>query len=132
DVIYAALQEAAKHFTQALLACIKKQSSVEDRNIEGILFCVRRLPEDTALQLVADPTFAPLINPEVFLSAEGLVMMQEATEACLFGKTELLPFLDEIAETITRITLSLLTTQNKIARSDDELRAYIKRRFIPG
>lgn len=132
EVIYAALQEAAKSFAQQLLHCISLQKTVEDRITEGLIFCIRTLPTDTYLQLIADPNFASLINPEVFLSPVGLAMMRECAEACLFGSPELLPYLNEISETITRIALSLLTTENKMPRSDDELRAYIKRRFIPG
>lgn len=132
EVIYAALEESAQRFAEQLLAHIRTFHSVEDRMLEGIMFCLNTLPDDPCLQLVADPAFSPWVNPEVFHSTVGLNMMQQCTEACLYGDPALLPFIDEIAETITRIVLSMLPGTGMTSRNPQQLRDYLRRRFLPG
>ncbi len=132
EVIYAALQQAGDRFANALLAHIQRFDNVEQRILEGMIFCIVTLPSDPALWLVGDPSFSPWINAEAFQSTTGLSIMRDCTEACLFGNPTLLPYRDEIAETITRIVLSMVMTQHSLPRDEPALRDYLRRRFLPG
>lgn len=133
DLILVALIEAAARFSENLVSHVKAFPTPEERVLEAMMYCLTTIPKEPYLQFITDPTFSPLLNPEVFNSDMCVGLITNCARECLGDEPQIsADSVAEIGETMTRIVLSLITIEGAGKRSEHELREYIRRRFLPG
>lgn len=134
-IIEAVLVRELETFLRDLNSYAGKQSTVEDKFIEGFVFVLNTLREHTLLQrLLATEPEAVL----PFLTTEGSNTMQTASAFLARQLSSELPHDDrtqlellEIAEVTVRICLSfLLTPSQHIALGDDDAARSFARRYL--
>ena len=131
-VVLAALLESSRQFAERLLVHTQQFHGAPDRLTEALLFCLQALPGEPYLQLLADPELSPLFNQEMFSSELCSGVITHVARDILSDTPELLEDAQEIGEIMTRILMSLLLIQGPLQRGPEELRALIKKRFLPG
>ena len=131
DVIFVALIESAEVFSENLMAHVKTFDTPEEKILEGIMYCLTQLPDEPYLQLITDKQLSPLLNPDVFNSDMCIGLINDIARFCVEGDPDLEKYAEEIGESMTRIVLSLLSIEGPYERTNEELRAYITRRFLP-
>jgi len=131
-VVLAALLESSRQFAERLLAHTRQFHGAPDRLTEALLFCLLELPQEPYLQLLGDPDLSPLFNQELFSSELCLGVITHVARDILEDTPALLAEAQEIAEVMTRIMMSLLLIQGPAPRGPEELRALIRKRFLPG
>ena len=132
DIIFAALIDSAATFSGNLINCINAYDGPAERILEAIMYSLTQLPNEPYLQLITDEKFSPLINPEVFNSEMCVGIISNCAYECVKGDPELKEQAEEIGESMTRILLSLLSIPGPRARSEEEMRNYIRRRYVYG
>ena len=127
DLVLAALEREAVRFGDRLVRTVGRTSSVGDAVVEGIVFAVR--------EVGSDPGLGPLFGRGQGRSTASIpgawdVLFRQA-------RSVLAPLLDgidlpvdEVVEWVLRTVLSLLTVEVPVERTEDELRAHL-RRFLP-
>jgi AcrR family transcriptional regulator len=129
-VIIAALVEAAGEFSKKLIAHIEKFKTPGDRAVEAMMFTLNQLPNEPYLQLITDPKLAPLFNSKMFYSELCLGTITKTASYCVKDVPELVEQSSEIGEVMTRFFLSLILI--KSPKNDEEMRAFLRRRLLPG
>ncbi len=133
DLILIALIEATARYSINLVNHIRQFATPSERILEAMMYCITQIPKEPYLQFITDTTFSPLLNPEVFNSDMCVGLISNCAKVCLEDASEeLRASADEIGEAMTRVVLSLITIEGPHKRSEDEIRAYIAKRFIPG
>lgn len=131
-VVLAALLESSRQFAERLEVHVCSLNGAADRLTEALLFCLLELPKEPYLQLMTDPELSPLANQEVFNSELCLGLITQVARVFLDDTPELLDQAQEIGEIMTRIVMSFLLIQGPEQRGPEELRALIRKRFLPG
>jgi AcrR family transcriptional regulator len=131
-VVLAALLESSRQFAERLQEHVCTFHGAPDRLTEALLFCFLELPKEPYLQMLTDPELSPLANQEVFNSELCLGLITQVARALLDETPQLLDQAQEIGEIMTRILLSFLLVQGPVQRTPAELRALIRKRFLPG
>lgn len=133
DLILVALIEATARYSENMVNHIRQFATPAERMLEAMMYCITQIPQEPYLQFITDTTFSPLLNPEVFNSDMCVGLISHCAAICLENTpNELQTSADEIGEAMTRIVLSLITIQGPKKRSENELREYINKRFVPG
>jgi AcrR family transcriptional regulator len=133
-LIQAIVRDIAEIF-DSLQACIDRQSNLEDRIVEGFLFCLEEFRRRPVLALMLNQKSLSLLG-ELGLNADALhetglaltrPIYEEAREQHrLRGQVEL----DEFVEWITRILLSLQMTPSKYLDSQISARQFLRKFLI--
>lgn len=131
-VVLAALLEFSRLFADRLLAHTRQFHGAAERLTEALVFCLQELPGEPYLHLLGDPELSPLFNQGLFSSELCLGVITHVARDILDDSPELLGDAQEIGEIMTRILMSLLLIEGPQRRGPDELRALIKKRFLPG
>ena len=133
DLIFVALLESGDMFARKLIAHVRTFATPAERILEGIIYCLLQLPNEPYLELLSDNRISPLINPEAFNSAICMGLINQCADVCLEDASAALQANStEIAETMTRIVLSLIAIPGPQVRDEQQLRDYVNKRFIPG
>lgn len=131
-VVLAALLESSRQFAERLQDHVCAFHGAPDRLTEALLYCLLELPKEPYLQMMTDPELSPLANQEVFNSQLCLGLITQVARVFLDETPELLDQAQEIGEIMTRILLSLLLIDGPARRTPEEMRALIRKRFLPG
>jgi AcrR family transcriptional regulator len=130
EIIERALAGAASNAAERIIAAAKSNTSAAGFVVE---LCVSALDEYTR-----NPAISPVIAivqgvdaRQSVLRPEGLAVARHFLEPILSYLPDREPDLDEMAETILRFTLSLLTLESETSRSPDALRRYLHRVLVP-
>jgi AcrR family transcriptional regulator len=131
-VISAALTEASGAFADRMIAHVRPYRSAAERIVETMMFCLERLPHEPFLRLVADPELGKLVSESLFTSEASRAVIDRVVAVCLEDAPELSPRRAELAEVMTRLTLSFLVIREDEARAPAEMRAFLRRWLLPG
>lgn len=129
-VIIAAMVEAAAEFSDKLIEHIETFDTPGDKAVEAIMYTLHQVPNEPYLQLITDPKLTPLFNSEMFYSELCLGTITKTASYCVKDIPELVEQSEEIGEVMTRFFLSLILI--KSPKKDDEMRAFLRRRLLPG
>ena len=131
ELLYSALARAGRALGERLIEHGQRFGNPADQVVEAVLFCLREIPNEPGLA-VTSQTGDNSFGARVALRPASLEIARHVL-AELFGQgSPLLEDLDEIAEILIRWMLSLLTLDGPAPREEDELRALLHRRMIPG
>lgn len=130
-IFHTAMLASAYRFGETLLEHVRRFDCAEDRLLEGFLFCLGRLPEESHLALISDQRLASIVNDQALSTKEGRDICRGLLTEMLVDRPELQPHLDEIAEFCVRLLLSLLTLSGPVERTPEELRGFLERRLLP-
>lgn len=131
-VVLAAMLESSHQFAARLELHARSFDDLQERLLEALMFCIIELPKEPYLQMMADPKLSPLFNPEVFNSQLCLGLITHLASAFLEDAPQLLADAQEIGEVMTRIVISFLLIEGPAQRSEEQLRALLRKRFLPG
>ncbi len=131
-VIQAALLDASYAFADRMIEAIRAYESPGDRVVEAMMFCLEQLPHEPFLQLVADPTLGKIVSESLFTSETSRAVVDRVASLCLENEPALAPRAAELAEVMTRLVLSFLVVREHRARTDAEMRAFLRRWLLPG
>ncbi len=126
-VVYAALWESSEDFVARLRASLGSHEGAGDRIVEAMMFCLRELPKEPLLELIAEPQFAPFANLSLFRAEPTWTLLRSVAAECLAPQPALASHADELAEMMTRVLLSLLTLRGPHDRDDAQTRALLER-----
>lgn len=131
-VIFAALMDSGTRFSIDLLNHINRFDKPDDKVIEAMMYTLKHLPDEPYLQLIMDPKLSPVINPEMFYSDLCLGTITKIAAECVKDQPHLASQSSEIGEMMTRLFLSLLLIKSPEERSEEEMRAFLRRWLLPG
>lgn len=131
EVLAAALEESSREFMERTEQRVLQFEDAASCLLESVVFAVLNLPKEPYLKVLTgshfSEIFAGFYNSE--LSRERIA---EVTRLCLRNSPELLEQADEIGEVTKWFMFSLIMTPGPIARTEDELRGFLRRRMLPG
>ena len=131
ELLHSALARAGLALGERLLEHAQRFPEPADQLVEAILFCLREIPNEPGLA-VTSRSDAGGFGARVALRPASLEIARHVL-AELFGRrSDLLDDVDEVAEILIRWMLSLLTLDGPAPREEDEIRALLHRRMIPG
>jgi AcrR family transcriptional regulator len=131
DLIHEAVQSAAVELSTRLgreLADIERPG---DRLVEFVVAAHREFKADPVVGLLMEVTVAPGLSHHGTIPAAMYELSRGPAAAVLRNDPEALDRLDEIIETTMRFLLSVLTYGSDNTRTDEQLRAYLRRVLVP-
>ncbi len=132
EVFFSAIDQEAFTFATAVVDHASSFNSLKDRITETIIFVVRELPQTPYLSLVLNDDMAGALRDRAF-SDEATLIFSEMTAGPLIAiNPELNNQGIEISEIMSRFAISLILFPGKYSQDDENLRALIHRRILPG
>jgi AcrR family transcriptional regulator len=131
ELVQSALTRAAQALGERLVAHARRFASPADQVVEAVLFALREIPNEPGLAVTSRGQ-SDGFGARAALRPAGLAVARRVLGELFQGRPELLDDADEVAEILIRWLLSLLSVDGPVAREEDELRALLHRRMIPG
>lgn len=131
QVISAALMRAAVALGQRLMEHIGRFRSPEDRYIESLIFSLRELPKEPYLEVITRNDLSSFVNNDALMNEAGWTLSLALFREIFAGQPLDDEELFEICEVTIRLLLSLLMTKGPRKRSEEEMRAFLRRRLLP-
>lgn len=131
DLLHSALQREGAVLGERVIQHASAYEAPAEQIVEGILFCLREIPNEPALA-VSSRSNEDGFGATVALRPASLEMGRHVLTELLGDRLSSPDEVEEIAEVLIRWMLSLLTIDSSVARTEDELRAMLHRRMIPG
>ena len=131
DLLLSALARAGAHLGERLLAHAQRFETPAEQVVEAVLFCLREIPNEPGLA-VTSRSQTDGLGQRMALRPTGLAIARRVLGELFADRPALLEDLDEIAEILIRWMLSLLSLDGPAPRGEDELRALLHRRMVPG
>lgn len=130
-LLQSALGRAGRALAARLIEHARRFPAPADQLVEAVLFCLREIPNEPGLA-VTSSSQVDGFGPRVALRPAGLEIARSVLAELFQHRPDLMDDLDEIAEILIRWMLSLLSLDGPAAREEDEIRALLHRRMIPG
>lgn len=131
ELLQSALGRAGRALGERLIEHAQRFPTPADQVVEAVLFCLREIPNEPGLAVTSSSQLDGF-GARGALRPTGLAIARHVL-AELFGhRSDLLDDVDEIAEILIRWMLSLLTLDGPASREEDQTRALLHRRMIPG
>jgi AcrR family transcriptional regulator len=131
DIIRTALLQSGYAFADRLLIHINTFKRTADRLVETVIFALNEMPKEPYLAIITKADLSEYINEDALSDEEGLAiclsLFQEIFKSEQINNDDLL----EVTELTTRLMLSLLIMQGPVPRTEEELRAFLKKRLLP-
>jgi len=128
----AAIDGVALEFAQAVARYVLRFDSVEERIIEMIVFVARKFPRHKYLSLALDPECSVVLGERAFSEERPRELSRIVIAPVVELRPDLCPEAEEIAEVMSRLAISLILFPGRFKASGEELRAFIRRRLLPG
>lgn len=133
DIFGEVAAQGAQSFTDAMIEHLRGVSSAAEAVVEGMLFSLRTIPTDSRVSLLLqvddDGAFGRGATSEETVRYGAEMLRRFPVDWSAAGVTE--DDLDGLAELILRLLTSLLQNPSSPTRSDDELRAWLRRWVAP-
>lgn len=131
ELLQSALGRAGRALGERIIEHARSFETPADQVVEAVLFCLREIPNEPGLA-VTTRSQSDGFGARAALRPAGIAIAQHALGEIFAHRTDLLEDLDEVAEILVRWLLSLLALDGPAPRREDELRALLHRRMIPG
>lgn len=126
-----ALKLVATDIAARVIRRTSSASSGAEYLVESVLAVCREFRRQPALAPLAFPQRGSTIFDDDTLGPDSLAMASEFLRPLLAFHPELADDMEEIAETVVRMFLSLVMFESRLSADDDRLRSYLHRRLIP-
>ena len=131
EVVQFALLQSAYSFSAELLKHVSKFETAQERAIEAVMYALKKLPKEPALELLQESGLAKIMNNHALQVPEGNEIRRSLIRFVLADIHLTDDDLEEVTEVATRFMLSLLTLEGPKKRNDKEMRAFLERRLLP-
>lgn len=131
EVIRNALLQSAYSFGERMIEYQAQFETPEERLIETFVFGVNELPKEPFLQMVSGSALSGMVREHTLTTPEGLNIGAALIASILNKENTPLAELQEMADLMIRLGLSLITMQSPTIKSDDDLRGFVARRILP-
>ena len=131
ELVQSALSRAGAALGERLLHYASRFESLADQLVEAVLFCLREIPNEPALA-VSSRSQTESFGARMAFRPTGLALAHRVLDELFASRPDLMEQADEIAEILIRWMLSFLIVDGPKPRDEDELRALLHRRMIPG
>ncbi len=131
EVIRDALLQSAVIFGEKLIAYQSQFFTPQERLIETFVFGINQLPKEPFLQMVSGSELFDMVSEHTLTTPEGLNIGAALIASILDKQGSPQAELEEIAELVIRVGLSLITMDSPSIHSDDDLRGFVARRILP-
>jgi AcrR family transcriptional regulator len=131
ELLHSALARAGRALGERLTRHARRFPTPADQVVEAVLFCLREIPNEPGLA-VTSVSQTDAFGARVALRPASLAIARQVLGELFAERSDLLVDVDEVAEILIRWMLSLLVLDGPAPRDEDELRALLHRRMIPG
>ena len=131
ELLHSALGRAGRALGERLVEHARSFPTPADQLVEAVLFCLREIPNEPGLA-VTSSSESDGFGARVALRPAGLEIARHVLGELFVDRSEHPEDIDEIAEILIRWMLSLLTLDGPAPREEDEIRALLHRRMVPG
>ena len=131
ELLHSALGRAGRALGERLVEHARRFPTPADQLVEAVLFCLREIPNEPGLA-VTSSSESDGFGARVALRPAGLEIARHVLGELFVDRSEHPEDIDEIAEILIRWMLSLLTLDGPAPREEDEIRALLHRRMVPG
>ncbi len=136
DLVWGVLMRDAERLTSSISTHLESYEDVGDAIVEGILFCLRTLPEEPNFQYLFNPDMAG-VTSSVLLSGSDFLNMTKALLKPLLEpakkqgrlRNDLDP--DDVTEWVFRIMLSFISVESNPSRGEPEMRRLLRNMLLP-
>lgn len=133
EIVSVVAARGAEDFVDRLVTHLEGSRSPADAVVEGILFCLRTVPNDPRLNLLLQlgdtAMFSRAATSPVMLGYGSAMLRRFPVEWADAGVTD--ADLDGLAEMIMRLLISLLDSSTEAPRPEAEVRALLERWLVP-
>ena len=130
-LLQSALQRAGAKLGDRILDEAQRFDDPGEQLAEAVIVCLRLIPSEPGLA-VNTRAEAEGFGVRGAFRSESLQVTSGIIRELFRGRPDLLEDVDELAEVLIRWMLSLLIVEGPVARDENELRAFLHRRMIPG
>ncbi len=127
-----AIDAAGLEFAQAIEEFASKFDSAEERIIETVIFVFEELPRQKYLSVALESDLSEALGERAFAEEASLAFARIAIGPVIEMRPDLREDGEEMAEVMARFGISLIEFPGRFKDSQEALRAFIKRRLIPG
>ena len=131
EFLASALGRAGRALGERLVEHARRVPTPADQLVEAVLFCLRESPNEPGLA-VTSSSESDGFGARVALRPASLKIARHVLGELFGDRSERFEDIDEIAEILIRWMLSLLTLDGPAPREEDEIRALLHRRMVPG
>ncbi len=131
EVIRDALLQSAVTFGERLITYQSQFETPQERLIETFVFGIDQLPKEPFLQMVSGSALFDMVSEHTLTTPEGLNIGAALIASILDKQESPQAELQEIAELVIRLGLSLITMESPSINNDDDLRGFVARRILP-
>lgn len=133
EIVSVVAARGAEDFVDRMVSHLEGSRSPAEAVIEGILFCLRTVPNDPRLNLLLQlgdtATFSRAATSPVMLGYGSAMLRRFPVDWADAGVSD--DDLDGLAEMIMRLLISLLDSSTEVPRPEDEVRALLERWLVP-
>ncbi|AWH94854.1 TetR/AcrR family transcriptional regulator [Dietzia psychralcaliphila] len=133
EIVSVVAARGAEDFVDRMVSHLEGSRSPADAVVEGILFCLRTVPNDPRLNLLLQlgdtATFSRAATSPVMLGYGSAMLRRFPVDWADAGVSD--DDLDGLAEMIMRLLISLLDSSTEVPRPEDEVRALLERWLVP-
>lgn len=133
EIVSVVAARGAEDFVDRLVTHLEGSRSPADAVVEGILFCLRTVPNDPRLNLLLQigdtAMFSRAATSPTMLDYGSAMLRRFPVDWADAGVSD--TDLDGLAEMIMRLLISLLDTSTDTPRPEDEVRALLERWLVP-
>lgn len=133
EIVSVVAARGAEDFVDRLVSHLEGSRSPAEAVVEGVLFCVRTVPDDPRLNLLLQlgdtATFSRAATSPLMLGYGSAMLRRFPVRWADAGVSD--TDLDGLAEIIMRLLISLLDTSTEIPRPEAEVRALLERWLVP-
>ncbi|MFN3602384.1 MAG: TetR/AcrR family transcriptional regulator [Dietzia sp.] len=133
EIVSVVAARGAEDFVDRLVSHLEGSRSPAEAVVEGILFCLRTVPNDPRLNLLLQlgdtAAFSRAATSPVMLGYGSAMLRRFPVDWADAGVSD--ADLDGLAEMIMRLLISLLDSSTEVPRPEDEVRALLERWLVP-
>ncbi|MEH6820974.1 MAG: TetR/AcrR family transcriptional regulator [Dietzia psychralcaliphila] len=133
EIVSVVAARGAEDFVDRMVSHLEGSRSPAEAVVEGILFCLRTVPNDPRLNLLLQlgdtATFSRAATSPVMLGYGSAMLRRFPVDWADAGVSD--DDLDGLAEMIMRLLISLLDSSTEVPRPEDEVRALLERWLVP-
>ncbi|MDJ0422830.1 MULTISPECIES: TetR/AcrR family transcriptional regulator [Dietzia] len=133
EIVSVVAARGAEDFVDRLVSHLEGSRSPAEAVVEGILYCLRTVPDDPRLNLLLQlgdtATFSRAATSPVMLGYGSAMLRRFPVRWADAGVSD--ADLDGLAEIIMRLLISMLDSSTEIRRPEGEVRALLERWLVP-
>lgn len=133
EIVSVVAARGAEDFVDRLVSHLEGSRSPAEAVVEGILYCLRTVPDDPRLNLLLQlgdtATFSRAATSPVMLGYGSAMLRRFPVRWADAGVSD--ADLDGLAEIIMRLLISMLDSSSEIRRPEGEVRALLERWLVP-